>query len=190
MRYRHNLKVDHDEGRSVALVRRTSLAVDGRESSIQWRSGNDAATTIECAIPRLTLRVSESLLDLTFRSPQVVAAAADRHIGFVMTHTDERSLERWRLAVENSQHECFSRTLFKAKNHFVNNTLHQHVIHGTDTSVAKTSGLSAPAALASSVSICISRRISGETRTATFSNISRRSSPSMATATLSPCVTP
>lgn len=115
MRYRHNLKVDHDEGRSVALVRRTSLAVDGRESSIQWRSGNDAATTIECAIPRLTLRVSESLLDLTFRSPQVVAAAADRHIGFVMTHTDERSLERWRLAVENSQHECFSRTLFKAK---------------------------------------------------------------------------
>ena len=188
MRYRHNLKVDHDEGRSLALVRRTSLAVDGRESSIQWRSGNDAATTIECAIPRLTLRVSESLLDLTFRSPQVVAAAADRHIGFVMTHTDERSLERSQL--KNSQHECFSRTLFKAKNHFVNNTLHQHVIHGTDTSVAKTSGLSAPAALASSVSICISRRISGETRTATFSNISRRSSPSMATATLSPCVTP
>ena len=39
-----------DEGRSVALARRTSLAVDGRESSIQWRSGNDAATTIECAI--------------------------------------------------------------------------------------------------------------------------------------------
>ena len=91
--------------------------------------------------PWLTLRVSELLLDLTFRSPQVVAAAAaDRHIGFVMTHTDERSLERWRLAVENSQHECFSRTLFKAKNHFVNNTLHQHVIHGTDTSVAKRQG--------------------------------------------------
>ena len=188
MRYRHNLKVDHDEGRSVALVRRTSLAVDGRESSIQWRSGNDAATTIECAIPRLTLRVSESLLDLTFRSPQVVAAAADRHIGFVILMN--ALLNAGVSQLKNSQHECFSRTLFKAKNHFVNNTLHQHVIHGTDTSVAKTSGLSAPAALASSVSICISRRISGETRTATFSNISRRSSPSMATATLSPCVTP
>ena len=107
MRYRHNLKVDHDEGRSVALARRTSLAVDGRESSIQWRSGNDAATTIECAIPRLTLRVSGLLLDLTFRSPQVIAAAADRHIGFVMMHTDELSLERWRLAVEKQSARVF-----------------------------------------------------------------------------------
>ena len=107
MQYRHNLKVDHDEGRSVALARRTSLAVDGRESSIQWRSGNDTATTIECAIPRLTLRVSELLLDLTFRSPQVVVAAADRHIGFVIMHTDELSLERWRLAVEKQSARVF-----------------------------------------------------------------------------------
>ena len=57
--------------------------------------------------PQANARVSELLLDLTFRSPQVVVAAADRHIGFVMMHTDELSLERWRLAVEKQSARVF-----------------------------------------------------------------------------------
>ncbi len=96
-----------------------------------------------------------------------------------MTHTDERSLERWRLAVENSQHECFSRTLFKAKNHFVNIRCISMLFMALTPVWQKRQGISACGVGLIGINMHFKTHIR-ETRTVTFSNISRRSSPSMA----------
>ncbi len=98
------------------------------------------------------------------------AAAADRHIGFVMTHTDERSLNAGVSQLKNSQHECFSRTLLRRKT--TSSTIRCismlfMALHQCGKNVRAIS----PCGVGLIGIICISRRISGETRTATFSNI-------------------